>query len=130
MKNNISIKQLREFGYLIGLGFPFFLGFFVPFLAGHNFQVWTLWIAIPTLIIGILRPFLLLYPYRGWMFIGHCLGWINSKIILGLVFIFMVQPIALIMKFFRYDPLRKNKSNKTSFKEIKTNTKINLEKIF
>tara|TARA_Y100001968_G_scaffold141753_1_gene129565 strand:- start:15 stop:413 length:399 start_codon:yes stop_codon:yes gene_type:complete len=132
MKESISKKQLREFGFLIGLGIPIIIGWGIPAILGHMFRAWTLWIGIPSLLLGILKPFVLYYPYKGWMALGHALGWINSRMILGLVFLLVLQPIALIMKFVGYDPLRQSQRErkKISFRELKTNHKINLTRIF
>ena len=132
MKVSIAKKQLREFGFLIGFVFPILIGWIIPAFGRHAFRGWTLWIAIPFLIIGILKPRLLFYPYKGWMALGVALGWINSRIILGLVFLLVLQPIALIMKFVGYDPLRQSQRErkKISFRELKTNHKVNLTRIF
>ena len=123
-------KQLREFGLLIGFGFPFLIGWIIPALAGHTFRIWTLWIALPSLITGLMKPGLLFYPYKWWMALGLALGWINSRIILGLVFFLVLQPIALIMKFVGYDPLKTKKRNEMSYRENKSNHKVNLAKPF
>ena len=130
MKETISNKQLREFGFLLGFGFPIIIGWLLPAINGHLFRPWSLWIGIPSLLLGIQKPHLLYYPYKGWMTLGHALGWINSRIILGLIFILVLQPIALIMKFFNYDPLRKKKSCKKSYRENIENKIINLNRIF
>ncbi len=130
MKNNISKKELREFGFLLGFIFPILIGWFLPALKGNSFRIWTIWISIPSIIIAFLRPFLLSFPYRAWMKLGHILGWINSRIILGLVFLIVLQPIALIMKIFGHDPLKTKKYSQKSYREIKTNQKVNLKKIF
>ena len=123
-------KKLREFGILIGFGFPIFIGLIIPALIGHTFKIWTLGIAFPSLIIGILKPELLFYPYKGWMALGLALGWINSRLILGLVFFLVLQPIALIMKFVGHDPLKTKKRNQISYRENKLNHKVNLTKPF
>ena len=130
MNTTISKKQLREFGFLIGFGFPILIGWIIPAISGHFFRTWTLWIAIPSLIIGTLKPRLLFYPYKGWMALGLALGWINSRIILGLVYLIVLQPIALIMKIFGYDPLRKKIGTSDSYREIKESHKIDLTRIF
>ena len=130
MKNNIPKKTLREFGLLIGIVFPFLIGWALPLIGGHSFRTWTLWIGIISLILAILKPILLLYPYRAWMKLGHILGWVNSLIILGLVFLNVLQPIAFIMRILGHDPLRTKKFAQESYREIKTNHKVNLEKIF
>ena len=65
-----------------------------------------------------------------WIKIGLALGWINSQIILGLVFLSVLIPISFIMKLFGYDPLKKKKNNVLTFREIKENHKVDLTKIF
>ena len=129
-QSSISQKQLRQFGFLIGIGFPVIIGWIVPAISGHLFRFWSLWIGVPLFILGILRPRLLFYPYQAWMKIGLALGWINSHIVLGLVFLLVLQPISLIMKLFGYDPLKKKKKNLLTFREIKENHKVDLTKIF
>ena len=130
MKSSISKKQLREFGILIGLVIPIFIGWILPAISGHPFRIWTLWISIPFLILGILKPKLLTYTYMVWMKFGNALGWINSRIILGLVFLLVLQPIALIMRVLGYDPLRNKPNKKETYRESKENCKIDLTRIF
>ena len=130
MKENISKKQLREFGLLIGFGFPILIGWLLPSLFGHEFREWTLWIGILGLILGLTAPHLLHYPYKIWMALGHVLGWVNSHIILGLVFIFVLQPIAYIMRFRGYDPLRRGRKGEKTYRENKQNHFTDLTRIF
>ena len=67
------------------------------------------------------------------MKLGFVLGWVNSRIILGIIFIFVLLPIALIMKLSGYDPLNKNKNKnfyEKSFRENRKQNKIDLRRIF
>ena len=64
------------------------------------------------------------------MKIGHVLGWVNSRLVLGLVFLIVLMPISFVMKLFGYDPLRKKKDNQNSYKEKKIYGKFDLTKIF
>ena len=130
MSKKISNKKLREFGFLIGFGFPLIIGWLVPSLTGHVFRSWTLWISIPTMLIGIVSPRRLQKPYQAWMNLGHLLGYVNSRLVLGIVYIFILQPISLIMKTFGYDPLRSKKAYLLSFKENKKGAKVDLKRIF
>ena len=130
MKESISEKQLQEFGFLIGLFFPIFIGWILPAISGHIFRSWSLWVGLPFLMLAIIKPRLLYYPYKVWIFLGFILGWLNSRIILGLVFLIVLLPISLIMKIFSYDPLRKKKSNEISYREKKVGKKINMKSIF
>ena len=130
MRETISKKQLREFGILIGFGVPLIIGWLLPTLLGHEFRAWTLWIGVPGLFLGLTSPHLLHYPYKIWMALGHTLGWVNSHIILGLVFIFVVQPIAYIMRLTGYDPLRRRRKGEKTYRENKQNHHIDLTRIF
>ena len=130
MKDQISKKQLREFGFLIGLGFPLLIGWLLPAITGHGFRIWTLWVGLPALIIGLTSPLLLYYPYKVWMVLGHALGWVNSHVILGFLFIVVLQPIAFIMRLIGYDPLRIRLNGEKSYREIRQNNKTDLTRIF
>ena len=130
MKKTISKKQLREFGLLIGFGFPILIGWLLPLLIGHEFRSWTLWIGVPGSILGLTSPRLLYYPYKFWMKIGLILGWINSRIILGLVFMIILLPVAFIMRIFAYDPLRTKRKGEMTYRENRKNHQIDLTRIF
>ena len=130
MKETISKKQLREFGLLIGFGFPILIGWLLPAVAGHGFRAWTLLVGFPGLILGLTAPRLLHYPYKGWMVLGHALGWVNSHIILGLVFIVVLQPIAYIMRLTGYDPLRRRRKGKKTYRENRQDHHTDLTRIF
>ena len=111
--------------------FPVVLGWLLPALHGHPFRIWTLWIGIPALVLGVVSPRLLARPYQGWMALGHALGWINSHIILGAVFVLVLQPIALLMRLSGYDPLRRRAAPDTdSYRERRDSDTINLRRIF
>ena len=130
MKEYISKKQLREFGLLIGFGFPLLIGWLLPAITGHEFRTWSLWVGFPGLIFGLIAPRLLYYPYKAWIALGHALGWINSRIILGLIFIVVLQPIAYLMRLTGYDPLRRRRKGEKTYREYRKNNYIDLTRIF
>ena len=129
-KKSITKKVLREFAYLVGICFPLLIGLLIPLIIGHSFRFWTLWISIPIIFIGTFAPLKLKIIYKGWMFLGEILGWLNSRIILSFVFILVLIPISFFMKMFNYDPLRKKKNNLLTYKEYKKDVKLNLTRIF
>ena len=129
MNEIISKKQLREFGLLIGFGFPLLIGWWIPALTGHGFREWTLWVGFIGLIIGLTSPHLLYYPYKFWMKLGVILGWVNSRIILVLVYMIVLLPISFAMRLIGYDPLR-TKIKEKSYRENRKNHKTDLTRIF
>lgn len=130
MNKNLKKKQLREFGLLIGIGFPLIIGFLLPYLIGHNLRLWTIFIGIPFLIFAIFKPFKLSFLYQKWISLGNLLGWLNSKLILGIIFFTILIPISFIMKIFGYDPLKTKKLNVMSYRVNKYRNKVDLTKIF
>tara|TARA_Y100000991_G_C21753466_1_gene255664 strand:- start:191 stop:583 length:393 start_codon:yes stop_codon:yes gene_type:complete len=130
MKITNSNKELRSFGIIVGFFFPFLIGFILPLIMGHQFKSWTLLVGIPLLFLALISPKKLKIPYKLWMRIGNILGFINSRIILGLIFIIVMQPIALIMKIVGYDPLKQKWNNSKSYREYRKNDIFDLNKIF
>ena len=130
MKDTISKKQLREFGLLIGFGFPILIGWFLPSIFGHEFRAWTLWVGFIGLIIGLTSPRLLYYPYKFWMKLGLILGWVNSRIILGLVYIIVLLPIAFVMRLIGYDPLRTKQIGEKTYRVNRKEHQTDLSRIF
>ena len=129
MNKFINKRQLIEFGLLIGFGFPFIIGWLLPTIFGHPFRLWTLSVSLFSVFSLLLKPTLLKYPYKFWMALGQILGWINSRILLSLIFTFMLFPISVFMKIIGHDPLRLNSKKLETFKEKPYNSK-NFEKIF
>ena len=130
-KEIITKKRLQEFGFILGIGFPLIIGWLFPYISGHFFRTWTLIIGIPILFLAIFLPEILQVPYKIWMQIGLILGWLNSRIILGLIFLLVLIPISFIMKIFKYDPLQKGfYKEKKSYREVIKNHETDLTKIF
>ena len=130
MNKKVTFKKLREFSLLFGLLFPIFFGWFIPKLSGFGFLSWTIIFGIAIIVVGLIKPNLLSIPYKLWISLGNKLGWINSQIILGIVFIVILQPIAYLMKINGYDPLRKKRFNKKTYREIRKNYSVDFTKIF
>ena len=102
----ITKRTLRQFGLMVG-GIFLFIGIW-PFAWRH--EAVRLWAVVPgTLLIaaGVVIPSLLREIYKAWMFIGHILGWINTRIILGIVFYGIVTPMGIVMKMMGRDPMRR-----------------------
>ena len=130
MKKYLDKKQLRDFGLLIGILFPCLFGFLIPYLYSHDFRWWTLAVGFMLIIFALIAPKKLKPIYEKWIFIGYLLGDINSILILSLIFIFFMQPMALIMRLLRYDPLKRTFTKDKSYKEPNKDAIVDPEKIF
>ena len=113
----------------INIKFWFSLGY-LSYAVILGMLIWTINFGIAIILIGLIKPNLLSKPYKLWISLGNKLAWINSHIILGIVFIVILQPIAYLMKINGYDPLRKKRFNKMSYREIRKNYSVDFTKIF
>lgn len=125
-------KGLREFGLVTGAIIAVLFGLLVPWLRGHSLLIW------PWIVAGILWVWALLAPttlnpvYQIWMRIGLALGWVNTRIILGVVFYALMMPMGLIMRLLKQDPMRRGfEVNLDSYRIVSTNrTRKSMEKPF
>jgi hypothetical protein len=98
-------KELRQFSFIVG-GVFLLVGAWPLLFRGELPRFWALATGGGLIILGLLLPRALAPVYRGWMALGHALGWLNTRIILGLLFYSMITPMGLIMRLFGKDPLR------------------------
>ncbi len=124
-------KQLRQFGFLLGCLIPLFFCVLLPALHSHSAPLWPVGIGVMLILLGVLAPQRLSPVYRGWMALGNVLGFINSHLILGVVFVLVLQPIALIMRCMGHDPLRKRwDASSDSYREESQGRRTNLKQPF
>ena len=96
-------KDLRKFGLTVGAAFIALGG--VSWWRGHALAPTILLSIGVALLLGALAAPSLLSPVeRAWTAAAEVLGYVNTRLILGLLFFAVVTPIALVMRVFR-DPL-------------------------
>jgi polyferredoxin len=105
MQKNPETKELRSFGLLVG-GIFALVGFW-PILFGRGIRLWAIIPAGILLVLGCLLPTSLRFVYKMWMLLGHALGWVNTRIILSVVFYGMFCPMGFIMRLRGKDPMRR-----------------------
>jgi hypothetical protein len=109
-----SKKDLRSFGLIVG-GIFALIGLWPSIRHGLPPRTWAMALAVPLVVAALVLPGSLRYPYRGWMFVGHCLGWVNTRILMTLMFYLVFTPAALVMRVAGRDALsrRLDRSAKT-----------------
>ncbi len=112
--DHMTRKELRDFGLVTGLIVVLLFGLFLPYVWKHDipdipdFSAFPKW---PWILAGILGTMGLLVPlalkpiYKGWMTFGGILGFINTRIILGILFFLVFLPFGVVMRLFGKDPM-------------------------
>lgn len=99
IKNIRSTKvDLRKFGITIGIVF-LILGVILLYYE-NSLYYYFIGSGGVLILMGILFPILLLHFQKIWMTFAVILGFIMTRIILGILFYFIMTPIKLIAKLF------------------------------
>src|SRR5262245_28616912 len=102
----ITKRTLRQFGLMVG-GIFLLIGLW-PFVCRQDpVRLWAVVLGTVLVAAGVAIPGILQEIYKGWMFVGHVLGWINTRIILGVLFYGIVTPMGVVMRLAGRDPMRR-----------------------
>ncbi len=114
-----SLKEVRTAGISV-MTVLLVLGVVLYAFVHHSFGIYPTMFGI-ALVIGFLAQYIpqLLRPiYVVWMMFAAVLGWINTRLILGIIFFGMFTPIALFFKMIGKDPLARKFSSKESYRVL------------
>jgi hypothetical protein len=112
--DTLDAAGYRKFGLVSSAIVVVLFGLAIPWLFSLNFPRW------PWIFAGVLSSWALLIPstlqpvYIVWMKFGNIMSWINTRIILGIVFYVLITPFGLIMRLFGKDPMRRKLDNSIS----------------
>lgn len=102
----MSPKELRKFGLVTGGMLILFFDLLIPWIWGFSMPLW------PLIVAGVLASMALVFPaslgpvYKVWMRFAQALGWINTRIILSVIFFMLFFPFGMVMRMFN-DPMRR-----------------------
>jgi hypothetical protein len=102
-----TLRQEREFGLLVGAITSAISGWW---LYRGKFGVAArplLLVGLSLVVLGLLFPGALRYPYRAWMRLAEGISFVMTRVILAIVFFGVVTPIGLLRKAMGGDPLRR-----------------------
>jgi hypothetical protein len=129
---SVTPKQLREFGLLFGGIFIALFGLLLPWLKSSTYPWWPWIIALITGGLALVAPMALNGFYKLWMKFGNVMGFINTRIIMFILFYLIVAPIGLLMSLLGKDPMRRRyEKESTSYRIVSDNhDKEHMEKPF
>ena len=104
MKEETTNQQLRSFGFTVG-GIFALIAFWPLIIRGDEPRWWAAGAAGCLLLPAAVLPRSLTWIYKGWMLLGHVLGWINTRIILGFIFYVLVTPTGIVRRWLGKDPM-------------------------
>lgn len=102
-----SKSELRKFAFIMAGMVSLFFGVLVPWLWGLGFIVWPWPVCAVFALWGTVWPKGLQPVHWVWMRFGMLIGWVNSRIILGIVFYLIITPAGLVMRWLGNDPMHR-----------------------
>ncbi len=109
----VTNKDLRSFGFIMAGAISVLFGLFFPWVFEKAWPLWP-WITAALFILpAVVIPVILKPVYSLWMKIGAVLGWLNTRIILALVFYALFTPYSLVLKLLGKDPMRRKLDSDT-----------------
>jgi glucan phosphoethanolaminetransferase (alkaline phosphatase superfamily) len=115
-KLKLDRTTLRKFGLTLAIAFLLISGLFL-FRQRNNLAVYSLAISL-LFVIMRLAPVILLKPvYIIWMRFAVVLGWINTRVILLVLFYLVFTPLGLLMRLFKIDLLERKGNPATYWKK-------------
>lgn len=106
MAQQVNTKELRTFGLMVG-GIFSVIGLWPILFRGEAPRIWAISVGGALVGLGLALPASLTHVFRIWMKIGHVLGWINTRILLGVIFYGLITPMGLVMRVFGKDSMHR-----------------------
>tara|TARA_B100001057_G_scaffold5984_1_gene5466 strand:+ start:309 stop:698 length:390 start_codon:yes stop_codon:yes gene_type:complete len=127
-QNDVKIGSNKSFGIV------FFIVFLLislhPLINQENIRIWALIISLIFLILGLLNSKILNPFNKLWFKFGIILGRIISPLVMGIIFFFVVTPIALLMKLLKKDILNLKFNKKDTYWIEKSEPKSKMKNQF
>jgi len=118
--HTLDRKGYRKFGLTTGAIVIAFFGLSIPWLFDLHYPMWP-WIVGGTLgLWALAAPASLRRVYVAWMKFGQLMNWINTRLILGVLFYGIFLPFGLVMRLFGKDPMHRKLDETLSTYRVKS----------
>ncbi|MEE9304289.1 MAG: SxtJ family membrane protein [Thiotrichaceae bacterium] len=111
-----SKEELRKFGLIMGAAFILIFGLLFPWIFNKSLPLWPWIVAVVFIAWALIHPTSLKPVYIVWMKIGGVVGFINTRIILGLLFFLVFLPTGILLKLFGKELIPNKFSDEKSYR--------------
>ena len=94
-------QPLRQFGLGLAALIALVFGLAIPWLAGTPLPVWPWWLGAALAALALVWPRGVHPIYTAWVPVARVLGWLNTIVLLGLVFFALLLPFGLYARIAR-----------------------------
>ena len=128
MDRDIKMSSNKNFGIVFFV--VFLLIALYPLIKGHEIRLWSIFLSIIFLVLGLFNSKLLSPLNKLWFKFGIFLGNVISPIIMGIIFYLVVTLIGLTMRLLGKDILKLKFHNDSSYWIKKSGPKSKMKNQF
>jgi integral membrane sensor domain MASE1 len=122
--------ELRKFGFLFSIILVILFGLIIPLIrfgipeglpivTGSSGPMWPWWAAAVISSLAAIFPASLIWLYKPWMKFAGVAQWINTRLILLILFYLVILPIGLLRRILGKDSMqRKMDKNASTYRTI------------
>ena len=112
-----TLKEIRSFGFIFSLLIVLIFGALLPWLFNQPMPLWPFAVGTVTALLALLAPSALRPLHSLFIKLGTLLGFINTRILLFIIFFGLFLPVSIIMWLVRRDILGRKPSTVDSYRK-------------
>jgi hypothetical protein len=117
---SLSPRELRQFGLIFAAFLAGVFGGVLPLIGWIAFHAWLWAVAVTVALLALAWPRGLSPLYRVWTAIGRVLGYVNTRLLLGVVFFGVILPMGATRRAARRPSLIKSLDpSSTSYRVVR-----------
>ncbi|MFT7533248.1 MAG: hypothetical protein ACI9FD_004283 [Gammaproteobacteria bacterium] len=105
--NPPSKQELRQFGLMFGGFISIIFGLLLPFIFSGSYRLWPWIVGALFVAWALILPGSLRLVFKLWLKIGFVLNYVNTRLILGVIFFALFLPFALVLRLFGWDAMHR-----------------------
>ena len=113
-----TLKEIRSFGFIFSLLIVLIFGALLPWLFNQSMSVWPFVVSTVTALLALLAPSSLRPLHGLFIKLGTVLGFINTRILLFIIFFGLFLPVSIVMRLVRRDILGRKPSTVDSYRRL------------
>ena len=117
-RQDATLREIRSFGLIFSLLVVLIFAGLMPWLFNQSMSVWPFVVSTVTALLTLLAPSALRPLHSLFIKLGTLLGFINTRILLFIMFFGLFLPVGIIMWFVRRDILGRKPSTDDSYRKL------------
>ena len=117
-RQDATLREIRSFGLIFSLLVVLIFAGLMPWLFNQSMSVWPFVVSTVTALLALLAPSALRPLHSLFIKLGTLLGFINTRILLFIIFFSLFLPVSIIMWLLRRDILGRKPSTDDSYRKL------------